>query len=261
MESTFHATTILAVRREDRAVLAGDGQVTLGNTVVKQGARKIRRLYNDNILAGFAGSAADSFALFARFEAKLEQYRGNLERSAVELAKDWRTDRALRRLEAMLIVLDKRSMFLLSGTGDLIEPDDGIVGSALGLDGCDHVAGVAVHDIPNVLLEGWHVEHFAVGRHGHAVAPLGQRFFPERFFAGQVQAVELFGCREIEPAIRGAGAYALDVVRHGLRTMRSLDTLDELVAAIDFENEDASAAEFEIIANPRRGDVEVAAVR
>src|ERR671912_161687 len=127
MESTFHATTILAVRREDRAVLAGGGQVPLGNTVVKQGARKIRRLYNDNILAGFAGSAADSFALFARFEAKLEQYRGNLERSAVELAKDWRTDRALRRLEAMLIVLDKRSMFLLSGTGDLIEPDDGII--------------------------------------------------------------------------------------------------------------------------------------
>ena len=132
MESTFHATTILAVRREDRAVLAGDGQVTLGNTVVKQGARKIRRLYNDNILAGFAGSAADSFALFARFESKLEQYRGNLERSAVELAKDWRTDRALRRLEAMLIVLDKRSMFLLSGTGDLIEPDDGIIGIGSG---------------------------------------------------------------------------------------------------------------------------------
>jgi len=132
MESTFHATTILAVRREDRAVLAGDGQVTLGNTVVKQGARKIRRLYNDHILAGFAGSAADSFALFARFEAKLEQYRGNLERSAVELAKDWRTDRALRRLEAMLVVLDKRSMFLLSGTGDLIEPDDGILGIGSG---------------------------------------------------------------------------------------------------------------------------------
>src|SRR6188508_374513 len=127
MESTFHATTILAVRREERAVLAGDGQVTLGNTVVKQGARKIRRLYNDNILAGFAGSAADSFALFARFESKLEQYRGNLERSAVELAKDWRTDRALRRLEAMLIVVDKSSTFLLSGNGDLIEPDDGLV--------------------------------------------------------------------------------------------------------------------------------------
>jgi ATP-dependent HslUV protease subunit HslV len=132
MESTFHATTILAVRRDEHAVLAGDGQVTLGNTVVKQGARKIRRLYNDNILAGFAGSAADSFALFARFESKLEQYRGNLERSAVELAKDWRTDRALRRLEAMLLVLDKRSMFLLSGTGDLIEPDDGIIGIGSG---------------------------------------------------------------------------------------------------------------------------------
>jgi ATP-dependent HslUV protease, peptidase subunit HslV len=132
MESTFHATTILAVRRDDHAVLAGDGQVTLGNTVVKQGARKIRRLYNDNILAGFAGSAADSFALFARFESKLEQYRGNLERSAVELAKDWRTDRALRRLEAMLVVLDKRSMFLLSGTGDLIEPDEGIIGIGSG---------------------------------------------------------------------------------------------------------------------------------
>jgi len=132
MESTFHATTILAVRRDDHAVLAGDGQVTLGNTVVKQGARKIRRLYNDNILAGFAGSAADSFALFARFEAKLEQYRGNLERSAVELAKDWRTDRALRRLEAMLIVLDRKSMFLLSGTGDLIEPDEGIIGIGSG---------------------------------------------------------------------------------------------------------------------------------
>ena len=94
---------------------------------MKQGARKIRRLYHDRILAGFAGSAADSFALFSRFEAKLEQYRGNLERSAVELARDWRTDRALRRLEAMLIVADKDAMFLLSGTGDLIQPDDGLV--------------------------------------------------------------------------------------------------------------------------------------
>lgn len=116
----------------DGAVLAGDGQVTLGNTVVKQTARKIRRLYNDTVLAGFAGSAADSFALFSRFEAKLDQFRGNLERSAVELAKDWRTDRALRRLEAMLVVLDRRSTFLLSGTGDLIEPDDGIVGIGSG---------------------------------------------------------------------------------------------------------------------------------
>jgi ATP-dependent HslUV protease subunit HslV len=129
---TLHSTTILAVRHRDRAVLAGDGQVTFGQTVVKQGARKIRRLYNDRILAGFAGSAADSFALFSRFESKLEQYRGNLERSAVELAKDWRSDRFLRRLEAMLIVLDKSAMFLLSGTGDLIEPDDGIVGIGSG---------------------------------------------------------------------------------------------------------------------------------
>ena len=105
----------------------GKRPVTFGQTVVKQGARKIRRLYNDQVLAGFAGSAADSFALFARFETKLDQYRGNLERSAVELAKDWRTDRVLRRLEAMLVVADKESTFLLSGTGDLIEPDDGIV--------------------------------------------------------------------------------------------------------------------------------------
>jgi ATP-dependent HslUV protease subunit HslV len=123
----IHATTILSIRHQDRTVIAGDGQVTLGNTVVKQGARKIRRLYNETVLAGFAGSAADSFALFARFESKLEQYRGNLERASVELARDWRTDRLLRRLEAMMIVADKKSTFLLSGTGDLIEPDDGIV--------------------------------------------------------------------------------------------------------------------------------------
>lgn len=123
----FHATTVLAVRHRGQAVMASDGQVTLGETVVKQRARKIRRLYNDRILAGFAGSAADSFALFSRFEAKLEQYRGNLERSAVELAKEWRTDRVLRRLEAMLVVMDTTSTYLLSGNGDLIEPDDGIV--------------------------------------------------------------------------------------------------------------------------------------
>jgi len=123
----FHATTVLAVRHLDTAVMASDGQVTFGDTVVKQSARKIRRLYNDRILAGFAGSAADSFALFSRFEAKLEQYRGNLDRSAVELAKDWRTDRFLRRLEAMLIVMDARQTYLLSGNGDLIEPDDGII--------------------------------------------------------------------------------------------------------------------------------------
>jgi len=123
----LHSTTILALRHGGRSVMAGDGQVTFGNTVVKQSARKIKRLYNDRILAGFAGSAADSFALFSRFESKLEEHRGNLQRSAVELAKDWRSDRILRRLEAMLIVLDPTSMFLLSGNGDLIEPDDGIV--------------------------------------------------------------------------------------------------------------------------------------
>ena len=123
----FHSTTILAVRHRGQAVLAGDGQVTFGQTVMKQGAKKIRRLYNDRILAGFAGSAADSFALFSKFESKLEQYRGNLERSAVELARDWRSDRVLRRLEAMLIILDKDQTYLLSGNGDLIEPDDGVV--------------------------------------------------------------------------------------------------------------------------------------
>jgi ATP-dependent HslUV protease subunit HslV len=123
----LHATTVLAVRHREQAVMASDGQVTFGDTVVKQNARKIRRLYNDRILAGFAGSAADSFALFSRFEAKLEQYRGNLERAAVELAKDWRTDRMLRRLEAMLVVMDPKATYLLSGNGDLIEPDDGII--------------------------------------------------------------------------------------------------------------------------------------
>jgi ATP-dependent HslUV protease subunit HslV len=123
----FQATTVLAVRHRNEAVMASDGQVTFGETVVKKSAKKIRRLYNDRILAGFAGSAADSFALFSRFEAKLEQYRGNLERSAVELAKDWRTDRMLRRLEAMMLVMDGRATYLLSGNGDLIEPDDGII--------------------------------------------------------------------------------------------------------------------------------------
>jgi ATP-dependent HslUV protease subunit HslV len=132
MLSMIHATTILTVRHQDRVAMASDGQVTLGDAIVKHSARKLRRLYNDRVLAGFAGSAADSFALFSRFETKLEQYRGNLERSAVELAKDWRTDRSMRRLEAMLIVADIKVTFLLSGTGDLIEPDDGIVGIGSG---------------------------------------------------------------------------------------------------------------------------------
>jgi ATP-dependent HslUV protease subunit HslV len=127
-----HATTVLAVRHEGRVVLASDGQVTLGQTVVKHQARKVRRLYHDRVLAGFAGTAADGFGLFGRFEGKLEEHRGNLERAAVELAKDWRTDRALRRLEAMMLVADTRAMYLLSGTGDLIEPDDGVMGIGSG---------------------------------------------------------------------------------------------------------------------------------
>jgi ATP-dependent HslUV protease subunit HslV len=127
-----HATTVLAVRHQDRVVMASDGQVTLGQTIVKHGARKVRRLYHDHVLAGFAGSAADGFALFSRFENKLEEHRGNLERASVELARDWRTDRALRRLEAMLLVADARAMYVLSGTGDLIEPDDGVMGIGSG---------------------------------------------------------------------------------------------------------------------------------
>src|ERR1044071_9584610 len=127
-----HATTVLAVRHQGKVVMASDGQVTLGNTVVKHQARKVRRLYHDKVLAGFAGAAADGFALFQRFETKLDEHRGNLERSAVELARDWRTDRALRRLEAMLLVAGARVMYLLSGTGDLIEPDDGMVGIGSG---------------------------------------------------------------------------------------------------------------------------------
>ncbi len=128
----FDATTVLAVRREPHVVLASDGQVTLGNTVVKHHARKVRRLFHDRVLAGFAGSAADGFALFSRFESKLEEHRGNLERAAVELARDWRTDRLLRRLEAMMVVADSRVTYLLSGTGDLIEPDDGVIGIGSG---------------------------------------------------------------------------------------------------------------------------------
>jgi ATP-dependent HslUV protease subunit HslV len=127
-----HATTVLAVRHKGQLVLASDGQVTLGQTVVKHQARKVRRLYQDRVLAGFAGSAADGFALFTRFESKLEAHRGNLERAAVELARDWRTDRMLRRLEAMMLVADATAMYLLSGTGDLIEPDDGVMGIGSG---------------------------------------------------------------------------------------------------------------------------------
>lgn len=122
----IRSTTILCVRRDGHVALAGDGQVTLGETIIKQGAKKLRRLYNDKVIAGFAGSTADAFALFTRFETKLEQYNGNLSRAAVELAKDWRTDKSIRHLEALLIVADEKNTFLLSGNGDVIEPDDGI---------------------------------------------------------------------------------------------------------------------------------------
>src|ERR671934_2001202 len=132
MNPPAQATTILCVRRKGKVAIGSDGQVTLGETVIKHGAKKIRRLYNEKILAGFAGSSADSFALFARFEAKLEQFHGNLSRAAVELAKDWRTDRALRHLEAVMIVADDKITFLIAGNGDLIEPDDGIVGIGSG---------------------------------------------------------------------------------------------------------------------------------
>ena len=123
----FHGTTILAVRHRGGSAMAGDGQVTLGQTVVKHGARKIRRLHNGQVLAGFAGATADAMALFTKFEAKIEEYRGNLERAAVELSKEWRTDRILRRLEAFLVVADRESAFLLSGAGDVISPDDGLI--------------------------------------------------------------------------------------------------------------------------------------
>lgn len=123
----IRGTTIVSVRHGGKVALAGDGQVTMNNMIMKQGARKIRRLHKDSVIAGFAGSAADAFALFTRFEAKLEEFRGNLDRAAVELVKDWRTDRALRRLEALLIAVDANRTFLLSGTGDLIEPDDGLL--------------------------------------------------------------------------------------------------------------------------------------
>lgn len=124
---TIRSTTILSVRHNGRVVVAGDGQVSLGNTVIKHNARKVRRLYHDQVICGFAGATADAFTLFDKFEAKLEQYNGNLMRSAVELTKEWRTDRMLRRLEAMLIAVDKEHSLLISGTGDVIEPDTGVL--------------------------------------------------------------------------------------------------------------------------------------
>jgi len=123
----IHATTIICVRHKGKIAMAGDGQVSIGQTVLKQKANKIRILYKGKVLAGFAGATSDAFALFSRFEIKLEEFRGNLSRAAIELAKDWRMDKALRRLEALLIVADKENSFLISGTGDVVEPDDGII--------------------------------------------------------------------------------------------------------------------------------------
>jgi ATP-dependent HslUV protease subunit HslV len=122
----IRSTTVLSVRRGGKVVMAGDGQVTLGESIIKHSARKIRRLYQDKVIAGFAGSTADAFSLFSRFEGKLEQYHGNLGRACVELAKEWRTDKALRHLEALLLVCDKEATFLISGAGDVIEPDEGV---------------------------------------------------------------------------------------------------------------------------------------
>jgi ATP-dependent HslUV protease subunit HslV len=126
-KAVYHGTTILLVKRGDHTAIAGDGQVTIGDTVIKQGARKIRRMHDDQVLVGFAGATADAFALFSRLEAKLDQFQGNLSRAAVELAQEWRTDRALRHLEAFLLATDGKSTYLLSGSGDVIEPDDGIL--------------------------------------------------------------------------------------------------------------------------------------
>jgi ATP-dependent HslUV protease, peptidase subunit HslV len=129
---SFHATTVACVRHKGRVALAGDGQVSIGQTIVKAGARKVRKVYQGRVLAGFAGAAADAFTLFAKFEAKLDEHRGNLQRAAVELAKDWRMDRVLRRLEALLAVADAETSFIISGTGDVIEPDDGLIGIGSG---------------------------------------------------------------------------------------------------------------------------------
>ena len=137
----FRGTTIVAVARGGKVAVAGDGQVTMGNVVLKRTAKKIRRLHDGNVIAGFAGSTADAFTLFEKFEAKLSEFRGNLRRAAVELAKDWRTDRVLRRLEALMVVTDGKDLMLLSGTGDVIEPDDGVQGGVHGVDPAEEGAG------------------------------------------------------------------------------------------------------------------------
>ena len=146
----FHGTTILSVRRGERVAMGGDGQVTLGNIVIKASARKVRRLYQDRILAGFAGATADAFTLFERFEGKLEKHQGNLLRSAVELAKDWRTDRILRRLEAMLAIADKTSSLIITGNGDVLEPEQGLL--AIGSGGA-YAQAAAMALLDNTQLE------------------------------------------------------------------------------------------------------------
>ncbi|MCX8069991.1 MAG: ATP-dependent protease subunit HslV [Thermodesulfovibrionales bacterium] len=141
----FHGTTILCVKRYNKLAMGGDGQVTLGNTIIKQNAKKTRKMYNNKVLAGFAGATADAFTLFEKFEAKLETYRGNIKRSAVELAKDWRTDKILRRLEALLIVADINHTFLISGNGDVLEPEGGIASIGSG-GGYAQAAAKALYD-------------------------------------------------------------------------------------------------------------------
>jgi ATP-dependent HslUV protease subunit HslV len=152
----YHGTTILSVRRDNRVAMGGDGQVTLGNIVIKAGARKVRRIHNDRILAGFAGGTADAFTLFERFEAKLDKHQGNLVRSAVELAKDWRSDRALRRLEAMLAVADRDSSLIITGNGDVLEPEQGILAIGSG--------GAYAQSAARALIESTDMEPVAIVR-------------------------------------------------------------------------------------------------
>ena len=160
MHSKIRSTTVICVRRDTKVVMAGDGQVTLGHEVLKGTARKLRRLYNDKILAGFAGSTADAFALFSRFESKLEQFNGNLPRAVVELAKEWRTDRVLRHLEALLLVADTKSIYLVSGNGDVIEPDEDI--AAIGSGG-PFATAAALALIRNTKLSARRIAEEAMG--------------------------------------------------------------------------------------------------
>lgn len=159
----MHGTTILTIKHNGKTVMGGDGQVTLGNTIIKHTAIKVRRMYHNQILGGFAGATADAFALFSKFEEKLEKYQGNLARSAVELAKDWRMDKMLRRLEAMLVVADKQGLFLLSGTGDVIEPDDGVIGiGSGGMFACAAARAMVLHsqlDTRKIVEEAMKITH------------------------------------------------------------------------------------------------------